>query len=204
MINEAFYPVGFSIDELKSKNSFVEKIRYCNTHLKRIGSGSARIVYDIDGYSVLKLAKNRKGLAQNEVECDSYLQNYDVVARIYDYDEKKYLFIEMEKAQKLTKNKFKEINKFSFDNYIKVLSNAIRENNGYKPKHVIDENIISVIKNSDFFSDITKLIFEYDLPFGDLGRLSTYGIVKDRDGNNRLVLVDYGLTKYVYEEFYTR
>jgi mRNA-degrading endonuclease RelE of RelBE toxin-antitoxin system len=61
------YPTSWSIEEFKKLNSFNARIKYCNQHLTRISSGSSRVVYKIDDEKVLKLAKNKKGLAQNEV-----------------------------------------------------------------------------------------------------------------------------------------
>ena len=58
---------NFLPEFLKIK-SFAGKMKFANQYLTRIGSGSGRIVYDIDGKKVLKLAKNPKGVAQNEME----------------------------------------------------------------------------------------------------------------------------------------
>ena len=66
IIDEMAYPVSFNMAEFKTLTTFSERIRYCQTRLQRISSGSARIVYKIDNEKVLKLAKNRKGIAQNE------------------------------------------------------------------------------------------------------------------------------------------
>ena len=60
------YPTSFNIEEFKQLKSFNQRIQYCEQHLQRISSGSSRIVYKIDDEKVLKLAKNKKGLAQNE------------------------------------------------------------------------------------------------------------------------------------------
>ena len=72
IIDEMAYPVSFNMAEFKMLTTFVERIRYCQTRLQRISSGSARIVYKIDNEKVLKLAKNRKGIAQNEAEGGDY------------------------------------------------------------------------------------------------------------------------------------
>jgi hypothetical protein len=39
------------------------------------------------------------------------------------------------------------------------------------------------------------------VPSGDLMRLSTYGVVK-RDGQETIVLIDYGLTDDIYKTHY--
>lgn len=52
--------------------TYAGKVRYCKRHLGfPIGNGSARIVFQLDDEKCLKLAKNRKGIAQNGAEYDS-------------------------------------------------------------------------------------------------------------------------------------
>lgn len=63
-IKEMTYPETFNMEEFKSISRFASRIKYCETHLQRISSGSGRIVYKIDDEKVLKLAKNPKGVAQ--------------------------------------------------------------------------------------------------------------------------------------------
>ena len=61
----------FSFDELSSIKALSKRVLYCKQHLGNpIGNGSSRMVFQIDDEKVLKLAKNRKGLAQNNVEAD--------------------------------------------------------------------------------------------------------------------------------------
>ena len=72
IIDEMAYPVSFNMAEFKTLKTFAERIRYCQTRLQRISSGSARIAYKIDNEKVLKLAKSRKGIAQNEAEGGDY------------------------------------------------------------------------------------------------------------------------------------
>ena len=64
------YPTQFDMNLFKSLKTFKERIEYCEANLKKIGSGSSRIVYQVDNNKVLKLAKNKKGIAQNETEID--------------------------------------------------------------------------------------------------------------------------------------
>ena len=74
-VDEA-YPASFNMEEFKNMKSFNQRIQYCEQNLQRISSGSSRIVYRIDDEKVLKLAKNKKGLAQNEAEVDFGTESY--------------------------------------------------------------------------------------------------------------------------------
>lgn len=56
---------------------------------------------------VLKIAKNKKGLAQNRIEADRGIQQYGIVARVFDFDDDNSFpfWVEMELAIPLSKNK---------------------------------------------------------------------------------------------------
>ena len=83
------YPSSFNMEHFNSLKSFNQRINYCQEHLQRISSGSSRIVYKIDNTKVLKLSKNKKGLAQTAVEIhwgnDSYFGS--ILADVFHYNE---------------------------------------------------------------------------------------------------------------------
>ena len=78
IIDGMAYPVSFNMAEFKTLKTFTARIKYCQARLQRISSGSARIVYKIDNEKVLKLAKSRKGIAQNEAEGSDYYKSKQV------------------------------------------------------------------------------------------------------------------------------
>jgi hypothetical protein len=68
---------------------------------KRIGIGSGRVVYDLGNGFVVKVARNKKGIAQNEAEYKiSTVAETDLLAKILDISEKSQYLI-MEKAEKV-------------------------------------------------------------------------------------------------------
>jgi hypothetical protein len=111
LIGEMAYPASFNFDEFRQLRTFAERVKYCEQHLKRLSSGSSRIVYIVDDEKVLKLAKNKKGIAQNEVEIRLGTEPYyTCFANVYEYDENA-LWVEMEycqKAKKVILNQFTE------------------------------------------------------------------------------------------------
>ena len=107
-INEMAYPTNFSLNEFINLNSYAKRIKYCQEKLKRISSGSSRIVYQIDNEKVLKIAKNKKGIAQNIAENDYVIQTHDIVAKVFEADNNG-LFNEMELANKVNPTIFKKI-----------------------------------------------------------------------------------------------
>jgi hypothetical protein len=199
---EEEYPPSWNIEEFKKLNSFNQRVQYCNQHLQRISSGSSRIVYKVDDTKVLKLAKNKKGLAQNEVEIE-YSLDYmwdDIVAKIFDYDQNN-LWVEMELARKVTPKKFYEIVGFTFEDYC----NGIRYHSDQQ-KHISIEtskpnNYEQMWEDNEFMYSIFDIIGSYDFTVGDLCRLNSYGLV-NRNGQEDIVLIDYGLTNDVYDSYY--
>lgn len=200
------YPSSFNMDEFKQLNSFNKRIQYCNANLKRISSGSSRIVYMIDSEKVLKLAKNQKGLAQNEVEIQYGNEGYleDIVAKVYDYDENN-LWLEMQLAKKLTKSFFKKITGFNFDDFAAAVYNyGVDSGNAgrHAQKRNVDKEVVEEMWENEFTYGIFDFIGNYGVPVGDLTRLNSYGVVSE-NGVERVVLIDYGLTHDVYKSFYS-
>jgi len=66
-----------------------------------IGSGSGRRVFDLDNGYVVKVAKNKKGIAQNEAEYQiSSRSNSALFAKILEVSENYHMLI-MQKAEKI-------------------------------------------------------------------------------------------------------
>jgi len=198
------YPPSFNMGEFKQLTSFDARTRYCATHLKRISSGTSRIVYKIDDEKVLKLAYNKKGLAQNETEIGYSKEEMlsDLVARVYAYDQN-YKWSEMELARKVNKPTFKNITGLDWDVFVRVVDNYGKtyNNNSRKPHHETKEESEMVWENN-FAYDVLQYIGNYSASSGDLCRLNSYGVVK-RGGIDAIVLIDYGLNDDVYDSYYS-
>lgn len=198
---EEDYPTSWDIEKFKSLKTFKERINYCENNLIRISSGSSRIVYKIDDEKVLKLAKNRKGIAQNNVEIiyGNYYDIQSIIATVFDYDNDD-LWVEMELARKVTPTKFKEVTGVSFDDYRSAMyyheSSHISRNNRYREPDNMDD-----MWENEFVVQMIDFMTGYDLPVGDLCKLSSFGLV-NRDGDVDIVMVDYGLTNEVYTSYY--
>ena len=194
------YPSSWSIDEFKKLTSFSARVNYCNQHLQRLASGSSRIVYKVDDTKVLKLAKNKKGLAQNETEIDFGRDSYlsDIVAKIFDFDENG-LWVEMELAQKLTPAMFKNIVGVDFENYCEAMRYRYRVAVEYQYRIPKPENMDEMWEN-DFVYKMMDMMVNYELILADLCKITSYGLVD----NNRIVLIDSGLTNEVFDTHYIK
>ena len=197
------YPLSWNIEEFKKLNSFNKRIKYCEQNLQRISSGTSRIVYKIDETKVLKLAKNEKGIAQNNTEInfsEDYLWDM-VVAKLFDYDEDG-LWVEMELARKVTTSIWNNIVGIPIDIFRDGTRYMEQQKGSHKTLYRLKEpERMEELYENDFTSTILDLIANYDVVSGDFGKLSTYGLV-NRDGKDEIVIIDYGLTNEVYDSYY--
>jgi len=203
MMVDEDYPTTFDMDHFKTLTKFAERVRYCEEHLKRISSGSARIVYMVDDTKVLKLAKNQKGLAQNEVEIqwgqDSYFGSILAHTFMYHPDD---LWVEMELARKVSKKDFQRLADCTIEELNMYLRNFNEVNRGKKPMFSMDPEVKARLDENEFVGSIAEFMQNIDAPAGDFGRLNSYGIVQ-RGGQDDIVLIDFGLTNDVYQTYYS-
>lgn len=198
-INE-FQAHDFNLDAFLKMNSFAAQVRYANEKLKRIAQGSARIIFEIDDKTVLKLAKNAKGIAQNEVErslSNDYMVPENIIAKVLEEDERD-RWIVMERAKKISSGRFKQlmdgINILNFYYYIRQQTDRQRAQ-----YWMVNPEVEEKLNENEFTQDLVGMINNFDLEIGDFRRPSSFGEI---DG--RLVLTDYGLTKKVYKKYYDR
>ena len=208
IIKEMAYPSSFDFDEFRKCRSFAERVRYCEARLQRIASGSSRIVYQVDNEKVLKLAKNQKGIAQNQVEYRLGTEPYyTCFAEIYEYDEQG-LWIEMEFCKKVKKSDFKAIYGVPFEVLCCMIydqANNFR-NVGWKINPFSDyENIVQKVWDGEendlqmLFMSIQEYIGGEMLSgVGDLCRPSSWGI----NSEGYFTLIDYGLDDDVAKMYY--
>lgn len=189
---------------------FTQRLRYAKERAKQVGRGSSRVAFAIpyQGRStILKVATNRKGMAQNDFESqmfdDHYAKSFDIMIPMIDYDEQSSTptWIHTERAEKVTPNKWKQlahgypiedilsfINKLMGDKFM-IFPNISEE----QFNHMLEE----IYEDSDFLNGLFHLVADFDLPIYDFGRLSNWGIYQ-----NRLVIVDLGLSKEVLRMYY--
>lgn len=197
------YPTNWNADEFSKLTTFAQRKQYADSHLQKISSGSGRIVYKIDDQKVLKLAKNKRGVAQNEAEIEMSKISYfsDMVAKIFHYDENN-LWNEMELARKVTPAIFKKIVGTDVNAFDAYLKNWDAEVNSRKPILTVSPEDTEILNNSDFVHDVRQFMADSNIQVGDLGRLSSWGLV-DREGYETMILIDYGLTSDIYNSYYS-
>lgn len=179
-----------NLEELENYNSRKE---YAEKNLKHLSSGSSRIVYLTPEKTILKLAKNDKGIAQNKAESNPKMKSKylnEVISSAKDNS-----WMETHYLDKITVKDFEEMTDLKFEDFGDAIRYALKSVSGNtdikKPKN-FDE-----VEKSEIYKEVKKVGAEFKLMPGDLARISSWGT---KDG--RPVLIDAGLTKDVFADFY--
>ena len=172
------YPATFSMDEFSRINSYAGKLRYADAHLTKLASGSGRTVYQIDNEKVLKIAKNGKGVAQNQIEAEPFLQKYDLTARVFESDSRG-LYLEMELAKKVGRKRFEQLTGVTIEDLADYLRYENQRHQVRACAFCVNHSpeFIAKMSNNEFVGSLSSLNADYDFKTGDEGRLSTWGEV---------------------------
>lgn len=210
VISEMAYPASFNMEEFKSLKTFAKRLEYCKARLPRLGAGSSRVVFKVDDDKVLKLAKNRKGIAQNLAEIDVLTDGYSyaILPDVFDYDENG-LFLECEICRKATEKDFQAIYGVPWgalccaiwEQYLNYNHQQKRYGNPYSKFEPIVQQVWQGEDNDTmyFFNEVWDYVANHSNdPVGDLTRVANWGI----DSEGYFKLVDAGLNKEVGETYY--
>lgn len=206
-LNEAPLPDDWDSHMFSPRTPFAKMVRYAQERAQKVGQGSSRVAFKIPYQgrdTVLKVAKNRKGMAQNEVEArtleDWYLQKLNLMIPLIDYDEQhdQPTWIHMEYATKAKESDFKRATGGTLSQTIEtaiVLSgNSSLRGFKYYREHP------SVNQESELIQSLVDYFGNYgDVQVGDLFRLANWGIY-----NGHPVIVDAGLDADTYKTFYSK
>lgn len=194
---------NFSAKVLSGMRTFKEKIAYCKEMLGNpIGNGSSRTVFQISDEKVLKLAKNAKGIAQNETEAEPGKRLYNVFPKIFYVDDN-YSFIISEYVLPCKKEDFKHVLGISFDEFIDFLKYTYNLYSFKKIPNRMSTKRYRELLNNDNLSDICTYISDYHAPIGDFTVLGNLGLTI-RDGKTRIVFLDDGINENVWKLYYNK
>lgn len=207
---------GFRLDCLISAKSFAERVRYCKNMLGfPIGNGSSRMVFQIDDETCLKLAKNKKGIAQNKEEIRIASDNFiSYIPKVFNgSDEENGLWIITQYVIPAKPQDFEELLGISFENIKSFCDSTDRRfnyNNSearIKQADAIVNQLYEVYEDNDLvtelFRNIEELRGSYDQFVGDLARIQNWGMVRE-NGNTFLVMLDTGFSEDVCNQYYRR
>jgi hypothetical protein len=182
---------------------FKKRIAYAKAMASRVGQGSSRIAFKIPYQgrdTILKVAKNRKGVAQNEAESD-VLNDYvidqiGIMIPMIDHDENGFTWIHTELATKVTLAQFKAACGGSPDDLVEYA--ARRFPNDYKKRGYTGT---SQIKNINPEADLTERFIEYVgnyIPnISDYVSINNWGLY-----NGNIVIIDVGFNDDVQQLYF--
>ena len=194
---------SFNVNELSAIPTFKERLEYCKAKLgPALNQGSARVIFEIDDDKVLKLARNQKGIAQNDFEIDASNMYYCVV-KVFDYSDDYSWVIEENAITCKSKKDFDTdlkiylgISYDEFEDFVLSCS-TINVENVEKVKE-----INRLRYNYAFLDSLASFIIDNNITYTyDYTRFSTYGLV-ERDGESQIVLLDAGVNDEILKTLY--
>jgi hypothetical protein len=175
------------LKQLSSLETFKDRTTFAEKHFEHLSSGSSRIIYLTEDHQVLKLAKNERGIAQNKVEAkiankfvnETTSSDPNGIWKLSPY------------RDKITEKEFESLTKVPFKDFAEAIDFGIQKK-GKKPSD------FDKISKSEIYKALLHLNKEHNLLPGDLTRISSWGKADDHP-----VLLDAGLTRKVYDDYYT-
>ena len=221
-INEVPLPPDWDSEKLSLRQTFKDRLKYALDRAKRIGGGSSRVVMAIDYEgrpTALKIAKNLKGLAQNEAEInilkDGYMSRLPIVIPLIDYDKanKRPVWLQTEIAKKV---RGETLMKMLHTPAMWLLTNQVSNIAGkHSPYEMDDEKINKYYFETSndrwkpteedwnifrqYAEELAELVMSSTIQTGDLQDPANWGVY-----NNRPVVIDLGFTEDVWQKHYKR
>lgn len=207
-VDEMALPADWDPTMLGHDKTFKSRVDYAKKRAPKIGGGSSRVAFIIPDQgreTVLKVAKNKKGMAQNEAELDilidGYLGKLDIVIPLVDYDRENPTptWIQTEKAEKASEQKLASMMKagrylFHVTTYANYLINGGKDRWGLSRTMEHLETLSPEDQEifKEYAHEIATLVSSSNLQTGDFDRAANWGIY-----NGRPVIIDLGYTEDV-------
>jgi hypothetical protein len=186
--------------------------------LKKLGTGSSRVATTIEYQgrpTVLKIAKNAKGLAQNSVEADilsdGYASQMGILIPIIDYDtqNREPSWVHTELAQKANVKQLCSLMKcYSLDDLIRAAQAQLNEY-GTRSRDILNKIIEkneyygSSEQDADIFLEyvnrLSELKSSFDIELGDFDRPANWGLYQGKP-----TIIDVGFNRNILNKYYSR
>jgi hypothetical protein len=217
VLDEMPLPADWDPAQMRQQGtSFKSRLAYALERAKKLGTGSSRVATIIEYQgrpTVLKIAKNAKGLAQNSVEADilndGYASQMGILIPLIDYDEqnREPTWVHTELAQKVNE---KQLCQFMGCDNLDQLVNmawAITGKKRYvgnyqdyvkflRERGKTDEQIETM---TDYANTLADLNSNFDVELADFARAANWGIY-----NGKPVIIDVGFNSNVLNQYYKR
>lgn len=209
---EAPLPDDWDADIFNPRIPFRTRVEYAKQRAEYVAQGSSRIAYKIpyEGRdTVLKIAKNRKGMAQNAVEArtmdDWYLRTLGLFVPIIDYDEKSSTptWLHFEYAEPVKDSDFvRETGVYARDlvKYAEIVVDGVDPR---RPMWAGQTKPSGINEDSELVQDFVSFYGNY----GGKGSVNISDYTNPKNWGRyrgKLVIVDIGLSDSVYHKHYRR
>ena len=202
---------NFRLDYLSSCENFDEMMNYCERMLgEPIGEGSSRVVYQVDDETVLKLAKNDAGVAQNKEEMNVGLNSGLVcVPKVFNgSDEKNGIWIVSEFVLPAQKGDFRKVFGIKFDDVLSFCFHLQGSNGNSLFSDIHKRQVNYILNDYSWCVNGTKLLKEiiflyenYNSLVNDLVNINNWGLCK-RNGKMYMVMLDAGCNIEIFNKYY--
>lgn len=216
-LDEMPLPVDWDPQQMRQQGtSFKSRLAYALERAKKLGIGSSRVatVIEYQGRpTVLKIAKNQKGLAQNSVEADilsdGYASQLGILIPLIDYDEqnREPTWVHTEMATKASEKQLCAIIKC--DNLSQLVSMAwsitgkkkyLGTYQGFvdylRQKGKSEQDIETVTEYANILADLNS---NFDVELADFGRAANWGLYQGKP-----IIIDVGFNSNVLNQYYKR
>ena len=215
MIDEAPLPPDWDEKQYQPGSSFKSRLAYALDRAKKLGAGSSRVAVTIEYQgrpTVLKIAKNTRGLGQNGAEAsvlnDGYARQMGILIPLIDYDKQnpEPTWIQTELAQRASKKQLCAIMKCDTLVQLVAMARAIKGVGKYQQNyadfvksrltHKSEQDIETMTEYADKVADLDS---QFGVLISDLSREANWGIYQGEP-----VIIDVGYTSNVSKQYYSR
>lgn len=208
IISEVPLPSDWDSSAYTKEKSFASRVRYATARAKKLGAGSSRVAFEIEYKgrpTVLKIAKNKKGMAQNEYEIsllnDWYVKGLNITIPIIDsdeIDEDNPTWLHTEKADKMTPTVFKSHMGGMDGLELRIFIEWSVGRRRYPPSGIEADEAQELLDDNETLNSLMDLAGNLDIEISDLSIRSNWGLYKGEP-----VLVDVGGSSEVIRRYYT-
>jgi hypothetical protein len=218
VLDEMPLPADWDPQQMRQQGTtFKSRLQYALERAKKLGTGSSRVATTIEYQgrpTVLKIAKNAKGLAQNSVEADilsdGYASQMGILIPIIDYDtqNREPSWVHTELAQKANEKQLCSLMKCQ--SLYDLIKAAHAQLNEFSNSRAILNDILD--KNSHFgYSDqdndtfleyvnrLAELKSSFDIELADFHRPVNWGLYQGKP-----TIIDVGFNSNVLNQYYSR
>jgi len=209
IISEAPLPAGWDKDVYTPQTSYKKRIEYAVARAQKLGKGSSRTAFTVtyeNRPTVLKVAHNQKGMAQNEAEAellsDGYLSQVGIMIPIIDYDEEheQPVWIHTEKATKATEKQLCTLMCCGKLSWLVDAANAAQGKKSFygdKSAEIVKMYGEDGLETFHEYVDMLQELVQFDINLADFNRVANWGIF-----NGDPVVIDVGFTQSVGQSYY--